>query len=178
MFHSRYRPSRINTALMSAANTLANLDAIDMNLLYPDGNIDVTTEVQRILESDYLILQFPIQWYSTPPLLQTWQDRVLTQMFYLAYEKEGRLFEGTPILIATTAGNIKTAYEAGGQNHFSLDTLLSPLKATAWRCKLPWAAPFILYQADQLNDVELSAACERYVQHIQNWQVRRFKPFK
>lgn len=33
---------------------------------------------------------FLIQWYSTPPLLKAWQDAVLTRMYYIAYESEGR----------------------------------------------------------------------------------------
>ncbi|MDG9669421.1 NAD(P)H-dependent oxidoreductase [Hahella sp. CR1] len=170
MFHSRYRPSRINAALMAVAQTLDNLDVVDMNRLYPDERIDVATEIDRLLQSERLILQFPIQWYSTPPLLQRWQDLVLTHMYYLDYENTGRRFEGAPVMIATTAGNTEAAYQPRGQNRFTMETLLTPLQATANRCRLPWGDPFVVYQADYLTDAELDVACQRYLTHIQNWR--------
>ena len=41
---------------------------------YPNWNIDVEKE-QRLLESsNYIIFQFPVYWYSYPPLLKKWLD--------------------------------------------------------------------------------------------------------
>jgi hypothetical protein len=68
---------------------------------------------------------------SSPPLLKAWQDAVLTRMFYFAYEAEGRGLEGTPLMIAITAGNTGEVYRSGGRNMFSMSDLLSPLRATA-----------------------------------------------
>lgn len=172
MFHSRYLPSRANTALLAAANRLPGVEGVDMQQRYADGQLDVDREVARLLDTDRLVLQFPIQWYSTPPLLQSWQDQVLTRLFYLAYQEEGRHFEGTPLMLAVTAGNTPDAYQPEGQNGFPLSTLLTPLQATARRCGLPWSEPFVLYQADRLSDEELALACQSYVQQIQVWQTQ------
>lgn len=172
MFHSRYLPSRANAALLAAAGRLPGVEAIDMQRLYAEGDLDVDREVTRLLTTDRLVLQFPIQWYSTPPLLQRWQDQVLTRMFYLAYEQEGQLFEGTPLMLGVTAGNTPEAYRADGQNGFPLTTLLTPLQATARRCGLPWGTPFVLYQADRLSDSQLDQACDRYCEQLTLWQNR------
>jgi glutathione-regulated potassium-efflux system ancillary protein KefG len=79
-------------------------------------------------------------------------------MFYFAYEAEGRGLEGTPLMIAITAGNTGEVYRSGGRNMFSMSDLLSPLRATAHRCGLEWGEPFVLYQADKLSPEEIESA--------------------
>lgn len=144
----------------------------------PDG-LDIfrdgEREAARLLSADRIVLQFPMQWYSTPPLLKAWQDAVLTRMFYLAYEVEGRRLEGTPLLIAVTAGNTPEAYTAGGRNLFPMADLLAPLRATAHRCGLLWAKPFVLYRADKLSPEELEAAAAGYAAHLARWIAASFE---
>jgi putative NADPH-quinone reductase len=44
---------------------------------YPDWNIDVPRE-QNLMEAyDHVIFQFPLYWYSYPPLLKKWFDEVI-----------------------------------------------------------------------------------------------------
>lgn len=169
MFHPNPPQSKANRALAAAAATLDEVEIVDMQALYPDGAIDADVEVARLLSADRLVLQFPVQWYSTPALLQAWKDSVLTRMFYIAYEAEGRKLEGTPVLVAATAGNVPENYTATGQAGFTLAELLSPLQATAHRCKLPWGQPFLVYQANRLDDDALAAAGDRYVARLQQW---------
>jgi putative NADPH-quinone reductase len=144
-----------------------------MHGLYPDGRIDMFTdgpiEAARLLSADRIVLQFPVQWYSTPPLLKAWLDAVLTRMFYIAYETEGRRLVGTPILIAATAGNTPEAYSPAGQNLLPLADLLSPLRATAHRCGLPWKEPFLVYGAGKLSAVALADAAWRYARSLHDW---------
>lgn len=94
---------------------------------------------------------------------------MLTRMFYVAYETEGRLLEGTPLMIATTAGNVPDAYRPGGRNMFTMEALLAPLRATANRCGLEWAAPFVLYRADKLGTAEIEAAAADYAAALGSW---------
>ncbi|MTH36519.1 hypothetical protein GL279_18185 [Paracoccus limosus] len=110
-----------------------------------------------------------IQWYSTPALMKSWQDGVLTRMFYIAYEQEGRALKGTPLMIAATAGNVPDAYRPGGRNMFPIIDLLAPLRATAHRCGLAWAKPFILYEADKLAPEALEAAGADYATVLEGW---------
>lgn len=169
LFHPDLKRSRTNTALADAARTIAGVEVVDMYALYLDGRIDAADEVARLLSADRIVLQFPVQWYSTPPLLKAWQDAVLTRMFYVAYETEGRLFEGTPLLVAATAGNRPDAYTPAGQNLIPLTELLSPLRVTAHRCRLPWTEPFVVYRAGALEAPELAAAARRYRQTLHGW---------
>lgn len=166
LFHPHIQSSRANRALIDAAGTLPGITIADLHALYPDGGIDADAEVARLVAADRIVLQFPIQWYSTPPLLKAWQDTVLTRMFYLAYDKEGARLAGKPLLVATTAGNIETAYAPTGSNLFPLAELLRPLEATAHRCALAWAEPFIVYDARRADDEALTAAGEYYASRL------------
>jgi putative NADPH-quinone reductase len=169
MFHPDPARSRANAALAAAAADLPGVAVVDMQALYPAGDIDIPAEVSRLLSARRVVLQFPFQWYSTPPLLKTWEDAVLTHMAYIAPETEGAALRGTPLMVATTAGNQPWAYGPGGANRFTLEELLRPLEATAHRCGLPWAAPFLLYAANGLGDPALAAAGRRYAQHLAAW---------
>ncbi|MEJ0019029.1 MAG: NAD(P)H-dependent oxidoreductase [Acetobacteraceae bacterium] len=167
LFHPDLARSRANAALAAAASRLPGVDLLDMQALYPSGQIDADQEVHRLLAADRIVLQFPLQWYSTPPLLKAWQDVVLTRMFYIAYEAEGRLLEGKRLLVAATAGNDAAAYTPAGMNRFPIADLLRPLQATAHRCGLAWEDPFIVYRANRLDAAALAAAGDEYVEHLQ-----------
>lgn len=143
---------------------------VEMHRLYPGGNINIAAEVSRLLSAGRIVLQFPVQWYSTPPLLKAWQDSVLTHMFYLHPESEGAMLEDKPLLVAATAGNTPEAYGADGMNLFSLADLLRQLQATAHRCGLPWCPPFLLYRAHKQSAEDLHAAGQRYRAHIEEWK--------
>ncbi|MHA7683842.1 NAD(P)H-dependent oxidoreductase [Cupriavidus sp. PET2-C1] len=168
LFHPRFGQSKANRALCNAASTLPGVEIADLYALYPDGAIDVDAEVRRLLGADRIVFQFPLQWYATPALLKAWLDAVLTRMFYIAYETEGRALAGKPMLVAATAGNVRQAYGPGGVNLFPLAELLRPLQATANRCGLPWSEPFVLYEAGKLDDHALAAAGERYAVRLQH----------
>ncbi|CAN5536178.1 NAD(P)H-dependent oxidoreductase [soil metagenome] len=180
LFHPSLARSKANRALAGAAQALPGVEVVDMQALYPHGRMDDTpaidTEVARLLAADRIVLQFPVQWYSTPPLLQAWQDAVLTHMFYIAYEAQGRRLEGTPLLVAATAGNVAEAYSAQGMNLFALPDLLRPLQSTAHRCGLPWSEPFVLYGASQLDEGQCARAAQAYASRLAQWISRTGRP--
>lgn len=166
VFHRDLTQSKANAALANAAASVDGTEIVHMQTRYPDGNIDMFTDADRdaqmLLDADRIVLQFPIQWYSTPALLKAWQDAVLTRMYYVFAETEGDQLVGTPLLVAATAGNVPAAYTRDGQNHYSVDEILTPLKATAYRCGLPWHDPYIVFTADKLDDAGLAAAADGY----------------
>lgn len=172
LFHPDLAQSRANATLAAAAAKLPGVEIVDMQAAYPlgiDFFKDGEQEAQRLLSADRIVLQFPVQWYSTPPLLKAWQDAVLTRMFYVAYDQEGRRLEGTPLMIAATAGNIPEAYREGGRNMFPMIDLFAPLRATANRCGLDWTDPFVLYAADKLPTEALEDAASRYADILKDW---------
>lgn len=166
VFHRDLASSKVNGALAAAAQTLSGVEVVDMQRRYPDARIDISTdaavEAASLLDADRIVLQFPIQWYSTPALLKVWQDAVLTRMYYITAVTEGDRLVGTPLMVAATAGNVAAAYERDGQNFYTVGEILTPLKATAHRCGLPWHEPNVVYGADRLDREALAAAAEHY----------------
>ncbi|RXT52786.1 NAD(P)H dehydrogenase [Bosea sp. Tri-44] len=173
LFHPDYRCSRANKALAEAASSQPGTTVVDMQALYPDGRIDGDVEVARLLAAERIVLQFPVQWYSTPPLLKAWQDAVLTRMFYIHYAAEGAKLAGRPILIAATAGNVPEAYTPSGANLFSLRDLLKPLQATAHRCALAWQEPFLVYDVRRADAEALEATAGHYVARLAQLETRQ-----
>jgi putative NADPH-quinone reductase len=164
--HPDFATSRANRALMEAAGGLPGVEVAHLEALYPDGRLDLDAEVARLLNARRIVLQFPVQWYSTPPLLKAWQDAVLTRMFYVNGATEGALLAGRPLMVAATAGNRPAAYTAEGANLYPLPELLRPLHATASRCALGWQEPFLFYNARTASDGELMAAGLAYRQRL------------
>lgn len=171
LFHRNIAESKTNAALRDAAQGIPDVDVVDMQARYPDGVIDMYTDAaadaQMLLAADRIVLQFPIQWYSTPALLKAWQDAVLTRMFYIFAEDEGDRMKGKPVMVAATAGNVPDAYRRGGANHFTIEELLIPLKATAHRCGLVWHPAHMVYRADNLQSADLTAAKDSYVHGLE-----------
>lgn len=170
VFHPNFAKSHANRALADAAGTLHDVEIVEMGGLYPNGQINVDTEVSRLLATERLVLQFPVQWYSTPPLLKAWQDTVLTRMYYVRPEQEGERLRGLPVLVAATAGNDPSAYASDGINLFALEELLKPLRATANRCFWDWNKPFLIYRANKASPEDLAHAGHDYVRHLAEWR--------
>lgn len=164
LFHPDLAQSRVNSSLAAAAMEISGVEVVE----YQHHEIDIAAECERLLAADRIVWQFPLQWYSTPPQLKSWQDRVLTTLFYLQPQL-GQQLAGKPLLVVATAGNDQTAYHAAGDNLFPLTTLLNPLQATANRCALRWEEPFLVYRANRLSEEDLTQQAQRYQQRLRQW---------
>ncbi|MET1755756.1 NAD(P)H-dependent oxidoreductase [Novosphingobium sp. RD2P27] len=165
LFHPDLSRSRANAALAKAVAGQQRLEVVDMTALYPMGidmERDGECEAARLLGADRIVLQFPMQWYSTPPLLKAWQDAVLTRMGYIYPETEGAGLAGKPIMIATTMGAAEETYRCDGRNRVTVPELLAPLRATANRLAMDWCDPFLVYNADGLDAPALAEAEQGY----------------
>ena len=76
--HPNIEASRVNRRLIEEVRKHSEITVHELYSSYHDWVIDVPRE-QVLLEShDRIVFQFPLYWYSTPPLLKKWQDDVLT----------------------------------------------------------------------------------------------------
>lgn len=118
--------------------TIRHLDS-----LYNDYNIDVAAEQQALLAADTIVLQFPFYWYSAPASLKNWIDKVFT--FNFAYGPEGDKLKGKNLIISTTVGGPKEAYNPLGYNHFQVRDLLLPFEQTAYLAGLKYHDPIFTH---------------------------------
>lgn len=165
LFHPDSMRSKVNTALARAAVGLHYVALADMAALYPAGMAmerDSEREAARLLRADRIVLQFPMQWYSTPALMKQWQDVVLTRMGYIHGDTEGAALAGKPIMIAATMGAEEATYRPDGRNRFTVAELLAPLRASANRFAMDWRDPFLVFGADALLADNLAEAGRAY----------------
>lgn len=109
--------------------------------------LDVGAEQARLLEHEALIFQFPLYWFSTPPLLKTWLDEVLLPGFAYGRAAEHRKLEGKRVGFAVSAGIRQEDYRREGRYHYTVDELLAPLRATFAYIQASSVAPFVFYGA-------------------------------
>ncbi len=163
--HHDLAGSRANRALLAGVNDLPGLEVAELYTLYPSGQIDFAVERERVLRATKLVLQFPLCWYSTPPLLKQWQDTVLTPLFYLEPETAAST-AGLPVLAATTTGGPSESYQPGNPAGMTINELFAPLRATALKCGWLWQVPFALHDVRNLDDAALAQAGEDYRSEI------------
>ncbi|MTD41062.1 glutathione-regulated potassium-efflux system oxidoreductase KefF [Erwinia sp. CPCC 100877] len=158
--------SHANRSMLEQVRGLAGVEIRTLYHLYPDFNIDVGAEQAAMENADLIIWQHPMQWYSLPPLMKLWIDKVLSHGW--AYGEGGTALHGKSLMWAVTTG--------GGEHHFSLgdypgfEILAQPLQATALYCGLNWLRPFVLHNAFICEDEVMKRHAARYRQRLLEWQ--------
>lgn len=156
--HPYPRHSRANQGLLSAVSDLPNVEVRSLYDLYPDFNIDIAAEQKAVERADLVVFQHPIQWYSLPPLMKLWIDKVLEHGW--AYGHEGNALNGKHCLWAVTTGGNEHHFELG--DHPDFDVLAQPLQATAIYCGMHWLPYFAVHSTFICDEVALKAAGEEY----------------
>jgi putative NADPH-quinone reductase len=160
--HPKIAESRVNSRLIKEVRNHPEITIHELYPAYPDWVIDVPREQDLLEMHDRIVFQFPLYWYSTPPLLKKWQDDVLT--YGWAYGSQGKKLQGKELMIATSIGGRQEVYQAGGKNHFTMSEILRPLHATANMCKMTYLPAFVVDGAS--DDSELNEAAAKYVDRI------------
>lgn len=158
--HPALEKSRVHRRLLGALPRLPNLTFRDLYELYPTFDIDVAEEQRLLGAHDLVVFQFPLFWYSTPPLLKQWQDLVLEHGW--AYGSQGDALRGKRLLCLLSAGGGAAAYQPGGYNRFTVRQFLAPLEQTAVLCKMTFLPPYLIHGAHRMDEPEIAAEAGRY----------------
>lgn len=158
--HPRSNASVVQRAMLGAIGGLEDVTIADLYAEYPDLDIDVACEQQRLLAHDVIVLQHPFYWYSSPAIIKEWLDLVLENGW--AYGQGGTQLAGRFLLSAISTGGTEEAYQHGGRNRFEITELLSPFNQTAYLCSMAYLAPFVIHGGRRLSAARLSAAAESY----------------
>ena len=102
-----------------------NYQVRDLYDEYSDFKIDVKKEQEYLVNSDLVIIQFPIYWYSSPALLKEWFDKVFEYDF--AYGPNGNKLTNKKVIFIATSGAPKENYLIHGSDKQSLEEYLSPI---------------------------------------------------
>ncbi|MBY7735429.1 NAD(P)H-dependent oxidoreductase [Paenibacillus polymyxa] len=132
---------------------------------YPNWNIDVLKE-QKLLEAhSNIIFQFPLYWYSYPPLLKKWFDDVLAHGW--AYGSKGDKLKGKKLGIAMSIGDKKENYLSTGSVTFTVDEVIAPFKASAVHVGAVTLPYFAVFGASfQASDEDINQSAKDYIKYI------------
>lgn len=158
--HPRLERSKFNKALLQMIPKHKDLTFVDLYEEYPDFNIDIDKEKQRLLQHDVIIWQHPIYWYSCPPLLKQWIDMVLE--FGWAYGPGGTALAGKKVFNCVTTGGAAEAYQHEGRNRYTLREFLAPFDQTATLCKMKYLPPFAIMGTHRLDAEHARTAVDQY----------------
>lgn len=136
---------------------------------YPDWNIDVPREQNLVEAYNHVILQFPLYWYSYPPLLKKWFDDVFA--YGWAYGSRGDKLKGKKIGLAMSIGDKKENYLPEGSVSFTVDQLITPFIASTRHVgavALPYYAVF--GASFQISDEDIHHSAKEYINYIFKYQ--------
>lgn len=152
--------SRANRVLSAAARRVDGVEVRSLYDLYPDFSIDVALEQRLLEEAEAIVWQHPIHWYTAPPLLLLWFEKVLTEGW--AFGHEGRALEGKRCLWAVTTGGGEDAYTPAGIHGYPFEAFVPVIRQTAVLCKMRFESPFVVHAAHKLSPDALAQEAERY----------------
>ncbi len=174
--HPKVSGSVVQKAMLAAIAGLEHVTIHDLYAAYPDFDIDVKAEQQRLLSHDVIVLQHPFYWYSAPAIVKEWLDLVLENGW--AYGPGGTNLAGKFLMNAISAGGSSEAYSPDGRNRYAIETLLSPFNQTAHLCAMAYLAPFIINGGRKIAPEDLTARAEAYRDLIVGLRDDRIDPLK
>ncbi|MCW9733318.1 NAD(P)H-dependent oxidoreductase [Avibacterium sp. 20-15] len=125
--------------LTQLEKALPQAEVMRLDLVYPNYQIDVVAEQNRLLNADTIVLQFPFYWYSYPALLKKWVDDVFVYGF--AHGSTGGKLAGKKLLISFTTGAAAEQYQPDGAMCHSIEQFLPAFKQLANLCQMQWLPP-------------------------------------
>ena len=144
--HTFWKDSKVNRALLEELKNNKNVNVHNLSVIYPDGKINsIESEVSLLKETDNIIFQFPLFWFSMPSLLKEWQDLVLTDILH---GSDSKALENKTFKIITTAGGEKSFYDS---LDFNISEILSPINLSFKHLGLKVKEPFCIYEANKDN---------------------------
>ena len=146
LFHPDLKESSVNQALIKNIT----IEVRNIYELYPDETINIKAEQDALLRSDRIVFQFPMYWYSVPPLMKKWFDLVLEH----GWAKE--------VLIAVSTGARLADYQFGSKQNHTINEYLLPLFATFALTRMKILQPFIIDGSLYITNTELTARATKY----------------
>jgi putative NADPH-quinone reductase len=175
--HPHLEESRIHRAWLATLRAKQNPDLTvhDLYNRYPDEKIDVRYEQALLRDHDRIIFEFPIYWYSSPPLLKKWFDEVLE--YGWAYGQGGHALEGKEFGIAISTFTPDFNYQHEGSVGHTIEELTWPFEATVRRVGGIYLPAFVLSGVAHVNDVQLANSGAAYLHYLDaprgGWSTRR-----
>jgi putative NADPH-quinone reductase len=163
--HPDLNSSRISKAWTEALKQQKDITVHVLSEAYPDRNIDIAKEQALLDGHDRIIFQYPLYWYSTPPILKQWFDEVLE--YGWAFGPGGEHLQGKEIGIAISTVGTAASYQPGGYNLFTIRDIAKPVEALVNHVGALYLQPFALHNANRVTDEEIEGSTAAYLKHLE-----------
>jgi glutathione-regulated potassium-efflux system ancillary protein KefF len=141
--------SRANRSLLDAVSDLPALEVRSLYDLYPDFAIDVEAEQEALQRARIVVWQSPLYWYSVPPLLKLWFDKVLA--YGWAYGDDAQALRNKRCLWVTTTGGDWASFANDGVHGHRFESFIPAVEQTARFCGMRWQPPFVLHASHKID---------------------------
>lgn len=163
--HPSIETSIVNSAWIKEIEQYPELFTIhELSKAYPDHVIDVQKEQALIATHGNLVLQFPIQWFNSPPILKQWLDDVFIDGW--AFGESGSHLKNRKLTLAVSVGSERKDYEIEGRYHYTLEDILAPFEVTAKYCKADYQPFFAFYGTSFSTQDEIDASAKDYIHFL------------
>src|SRR5699024_4502579 len=142
-----------------------------------DSKIDIAQEQALIEAHQHIILQFPLYWFSCPPLLKQWLDEVFA--YGWAFGPGGDKLRHRKLGLAVSTGSCLQDYSPTGRYQVSLEEVLTSFSCIAKYVEADYQTPFAFYGANEVSDPTNTLAAQRleqsakdYLSHLSQLSVR------
>ncbi|UJF33467.1 NAD(P)H-dependent oxidoreductase [Paenibacillus hexagrammi] len=163
--HPNIEQSRVNQRwLLELRGHSDKITVHELYKRYPNFVINTEAEQELIAKHDRIVLQFPIQWYSTPALLKQWLDDVFTTAWL--FRTGGKAVAGKEFVLAMSIGGDESAYQSGGLIGYTISELIRPLQVFSNQVGMTFLPPYPFYGAVKAADGQIEHSATSYVSHI------------
>ncbi|MEM1111900.1 MAG: NAD(P)H-dependent oxidoreductase [Pseudomonadota bacterium] len=166
VFHPDLKASRVNKVWKQQLEDSGKITTgRDMYAEYPDFAINVEREQALLLAHDRIVFQFPVYWWSMPPLMKKWLDDVLQYQF--AYGSQGDKLAGKDMQLICSVGGQASNY-SGFHMFATVPELFKSMQLTANLAQMNYAAPLYMFNADACPEQDIERYGEQWVSVIDN----------
>ena len=143
----------------------AEFDFLDK--LYPDFQIDVKAEQEKLVKADIIVFQYPTFWYSMPSLLHRWVEKTFVHGF--SHGSKGKSLQGKKLIASFTTGAPESFFAGAGIEH-----LLYPIDGICNLCGMQFKGYVytggVSYQlrTDEASLAQIKAKALKHAENVVN----------
>lgn len=134
---------------------------------------DIQSELNALDSSDFVVIQFPLWWFSAPAIVKGWLDRVLVKGKAYSAEKKFNTggYSGKKVMLVTTTQSPESSFNKDGVNGPIEQTLFSLHHALRF-VGFEILEPFIIYGVLNQTNEERQQKITEYSDAIKNLNKR------
>ena len=129
---------------------------------YPE---DVRREMEKLLQADLIVLQFPMWWHSCPSIMHAYFERVFLPGW--AYFTENPALRGKKVLVCTTTSGTREEYTPDKRGTI-YQVLHHLLVGTLLACGMNVLEPLVLYGLTAVSNEERAEMIKQFETDLRN----------